>query len=119
VLKLGTISLDGTRVHADVSKRNAVSYKHLLELETQPRAEVEELFALSEQVEVGTSFQFIMRALLHIETHLPLAQEREQPICSCSTPAVVKGLSTTFGHFRLWHIALRVTKWGKPEGERN
>ncbi len=44
VLKLGTISLDGTKVHADASKRKAVSYKRLLELEIQPRAEVEELF---------------------------------------------------------------------------
>ena len=28
-------------------------------------------------------------------------------------------LSTTLGRFRLWHIALRVPKWCKPEGERN
>src|SRR5437588_2764793 len=49
VLKLGTISLDGTKIHADASKRKAVSYKRLLELETQLRTEVEELFALSEQ----------------------------------------------------------------------
>src|SRR6266702_5516500 len=33
VLKLGTISLDGTKVHADASKRKAVSYKRLLEME--------------------------------------------------------------------------------------
>jgi transposase len=45
VLKLGTISLDGTKVHADASKRKAISYKRLLELEVQLRAEVEELFA--------------------------------------------------------------------------
>jgi transposase len=49
VLKLGTISLDGTKVHADASKRKAVSYKRLLEVETQLRTEVEQLFALSEQ----------------------------------------------------------------------
>jgi len=49
VLKLGTISLDGTKVHADASKHNAISYKRLLEMETQLRAEVEELFLLSEQ----------------------------------------------------------------------
>ena len=49
VLKLGTISLDGTKVHADASKHKAVSYKHLLEVQTQLQAEVEELFALSEQ----------------------------------------------------------------------
>src|SRR3989449_2754983 len=51
VLKLGTISLDGTKVHADASKRNAVSYKRLRELEAQLRSEVEELFALGEQSE--------------------------------------------------------------------
>jgi transposase len=51
VLKLGTISLDGTKVHADASKRKAISYKRLLELEAQLRAEVEELFALSEHLD--------------------------------------------------------------------
>src|SRR5215469_8886499 len=51
VLKLGTISLDGTKGHADASKRKAVSYKRLLELETQLRTEVEELFVLSEQLD--------------------------------------------------------------------
>ena len=49
MLKLGTISLDGTKIHADASQHNAVSYKRLLELETQLRAEIEELFRLSEQ----------------------------------------------------------------------
>ncbi len=49
VLKVGTISLDGTKIHADASRHNAISYKRLLELETQLRAEVEELFILSEQ----------------------------------------------------------------------
>jgi hypothetical protein len=48
VLKLGNISLDGTKIHADASKSKAVSYKHLLALEAHLHAEVEELFALSE-----------------------------------------------------------------------
>ncbi len=49
VLTVGTISLDGTKIHADASRHNAISYKRLRELETQLRAEVEELFLLSEQ----------------------------------------------------------------------
>jgi transposase len=53
VLKLGNISLDGTKIHADASKSKAVSYKHLLALETHLRAEVDELFALSERVDQG------------------------------------------------------------------
>src|SRR5438270_2730952 len=51
LLALGNISLDGTKVHADASKSKAVSYKRLLELEVQLRAEVEELFIRAEQSE--------------------------------------------------------------------
>jgi len=51
VFKLGNISLDGSKVHADASKSKAVSYKRLLELETQLRQEVEELLALGEQAD--------------------------------------------------------------------
>ena len=51
VLTLGTISLDGTKIHADASKSKAVSYKRLVELEAQLRAEVEELFALAERTD--------------------------------------------------------------------
>ena len=53
VLKLGRISFDGTKVHADASKSNAMSYKRLLEIEQQLAAEVEELFALGERAEQG------------------------------------------------------------------
>jgi len=53
VLKLGNISLDGTKIHADASKSHAVSYQRLLELEHQLRAEVDELFVLGERAEQG------------------------------------------------------------------
>jgi transposase len=51
VLKLGNISLDGSRIHADASKSKAVSYKRLLKLEEQLHQEIEELLALSEQAD--------------------------------------------------------------------
>lgn len=53
VLKLGNISLDGSKIHADASKSHAVSYKRLIELEIQLKGEVNELFELGEQVEQG------------------------------------------------------------------
>jgi transposase len=53
VLKLGRISLDGSKLHADASKSRAVSYKRLLELEVQLGAEVEQLLRLAEQVDRG------------------------------------------------------------------
>jgi len=51
LLKLGNISLDGTKIHADASKHNAVSYQRLLELESKLEAEVKELFALAEKAD--------------------------------------------------------------------
>ncbi len=54
VLRLGTISLDGTTIHADASKSKAISYQRLRELEARLTAEVEALFALGEQADQGT-----------------------------------------------------------------
>jgi transposase len=51
VLKLGNISLDGSKIHADASKSKAVSYKRLGELKKQLRQEIEELLALGEQAD--------------------------------------------------------------------
>ena len=53
ILKLGNISLDGSKIHADASKSHAVSYGRLLQLEQSLRAEVEELLAVSEKADRG------------------------------------------------------------------
>jgi len=51
VLKLGNLSLGGTKIHADASKSQAISYKRLIELEAQLRQEVQALLTLGEQVD--------------------------------------------------------------------
>jgi len=71
VLKLGNLSLDGTKIHADASKSQAVSYKRLLELERQLQAEVDQLFARSEQAEQSDE-----RAGLVIPDEIALRQAR-------------------------------------------
>jgi transposase len=48
VLKLGTVSLDGTKVKANASKHKALSYKHACKLEEQIQAQVNELLSLAE-----------------------------------------------------------------------
>ncbi len=53
VLKVGNISLDGSKIHADASKSKAVSYKRLLEIEDHLRAEVHELLSLGESADQG------------------------------------------------------------------
>jgi len=70
-LKLGNISLDGSKVHADASKSKAVSYGRLLRLEAQLRAEVEELMALGEQADQGG-----LPDGLDIEVEVAFRQER-------------------------------------------
>ena len=52
VLTFGTMSLDGTKIHADASKHSAISDKRLLELASQLRTAVDQLFALTEHAEV-------------------------------------------------------------------
>ena len=53
VLKVGNLSLDGSKIHADASKSKAVSYGRLKELETTLREEVAHLFELGERVDQG------------------------------------------------------------------
>jgi transposase len=52
-LRLGNVSLDGSKIHADASKSKAVSYKRLLAIEAYLQAEVNELFALAEAADGG------------------------------------------------------------------
>ena len=48
VLKLGTVALDGTKIHANASRHSALSYEHASKIEAQLRAEVAELMAKAE-----------------------------------------------------------------------
>ena len=70
-LKLGNISLDGSKVHADASKSKAVSYGRLLKLEEQLRQEVEELLTLGEQAD-----ETELPEGLEIDTEVAFRQER-------------------------------------------
>ena len=51
LLKLGTICLDGTKMHANASRHSALSHGHIRTLEVQLKAEVQELLALAEQAD--------------------------------------------------------------------
>jgi hypothetical protein len=51
LLKLGTVCLDGTKVHANASRHSALSHGHIGKLEVQLKAEVRELLALAEQAD--------------------------------------------------------------------
>jgi hypothetical protein len=48
LLKLGTVALDGTKIHANASRHSALSYEHAGRIEAQLKAEVAELLAKAE-----------------------------------------------------------------------
>lgn len=48
VLKMGTVALDGTKIHANASRHSALSYEHAGKIEAQLKAEVAELLARAE-----------------------------------------------------------------------
>jgi len=73
VLKLGNISLDGSKIHADASKSKAVSYKRLLEIEARLRTEVGELFELGERADQG---ELPLPEGLDLAHELAIRQER-------------------------------------------
>ena len=50
-LKLGSVSLDGTKIHANASKHSALSYKYACELEEKLREEVEKLMKMAEEAD--------------------------------------------------------------------
>lgn len=51
LLKLGKVSLDGTKVKANASKHHALSWDHAGKIEQQLHAEVDELMRLAEQAD--------------------------------------------------------------------
>lgn len=73
VLKVGNLSLDGSKVHADASKSHAISYGRLVALEAELKREVQELLTLGEQADQG---EVAWPQGLVLEDEISLRQER-------------------------------------------
>jgi transposase len=53
VLKMGTIGLDGTKIHANASRHSALSHDHACKIEAQLKAEVADLMAKAEAADAA------------------------------------------------------------------
>jgi len=53
VLKMGSVSLDGSKIKANASKHKALSYEHACKLEVQIKAEVAELLKKAESADMA------------------------------------------------------------------
>jgi transposase len=72
VLKLGTVALDGTKIHANASRHSALSYEHANRIEAQLKAEVADLLGKAEaadQAEIPDGMQ-VPEELARRETRL-------------------------------------------------
>jgi len=94
VLKLGTVALDGTKIHANASRHSALSYEHAGKIEAQLKAEVADLLAKAEAADRAdvpdgmsipeelarreTRLAEIARARATIEARAKQRQAREQ-----------------------------------------
>ena len=51
LLKLGTVALDGTKIHANASKHSALSYEYAQKIEAQLKQEVQQLLQMAESAD--------------------------------------------------------------------
>jgi hypothetical protein len=51
MLKMGTVALDGTKLHANASRHSALSYGHAKKIEKQLKREVQQLLQLAERAD--------------------------------------------------------------------
>lgn len=75
LLKLGTVSLDGTKIKANASKHKALSWGYMEKLEAQLQSEVEELMALADEAD-----QDALPEGLNIPEELERREQRLQKI---------------------------------------
>ena len=94
VLQLGTVALDGTKIHANASRHSALSYEHAGKIEAQLREEVADLLAKAEATDQAdvpdgmsipeelarreTRLEKLVEARKKIETRAKERFEREQ-----------------------------------------
>lgn len=81
VVRLGTVSLDGTKIKANASKHKALSWVHANRIEEQLRGEVAELMRLAEQADNQALPEIdIPRELARRETRLAVIAAAKEEI---------------------------------------
>lgn len=77
VLKLGNISLDGSKIHADAAKSKAVSYKRLVAIEAYLQQQVAQLLALAEMAD-----QAVLPEKMDINDEIKRRQQRLEQLAA-------------------------------------
>jgi transposase len=80
VLQMGTIGLDGTKIHANASRHSALSHEHAGKIEAQLQAEVADLLAKAEAADAAD-----LPDDLSIPDELARREERRRKIAAART----------------------------------
>lgn len=96
VLKLGKVSLDGTKVHANASKHSALSWEHACKIEVQLQAELVQLMRLAEAADEtalpdGMSVPEELQRREERLTAIAQAKVRGCAACGAATRATAEG----------------------------
>jgi transposase len=118
LLKLGTVALDGTKVHANASRHNALSYRRATEIEAQLQAEVRELLQRAERADAQEA-----QAALDIPAELARRETRLAAIAAAKAEierraAERGGLEQQQYQAKLAARAQKAQKTGKRPGGR-
>jgi transposase len=104
VFKLGNISIDGSKIHADASKHHAVSYKRLIELDAQLCQDVHALLTLGEQADQG---ERTLPEGLDLHDELTLRQERLAKLAKAKAVLEVRAQERTAAEQADYHTKVR------------
>lgn len=115
LLKLGTVSLDGTKVHANASRHSAMSYGHAKKLQAKLKAEVAELMRRAEAANAKD-----LPEGLNLPEELRHREERLAAIAAAKAQieARVKADAAAAHAAKLAAREQRATKRGKRPGGR-
>jgi transposase len=119
LLKIGTVALDGTKIHANASRHSAISYEHATKIEAQLKAEVAELLARAEaadRAEVMADGMSIPEELAFRETRLAKLGEAKAKIEARAKERFAQ--ETAEYHAKLAAREAKVVATGKKPGGR-
>ena len=77
ILKIGKISIDGTKIKANASKHQALSWVHACKIEKQLKDEVDSLLRQAELADREKRLEAIARAKCEIERRAEERYEKE------------------------------------------
>jgi transposase len=119
VLKLGNISLDGSKIHANASKSKAVSYKRLVAIEAYLQQQVAQLLALAEMAD-----QSVLPEKMDINDEIKRRQQRLEQLAEAKKVLAERAQARYEAEKAEYEIKLRqreakaAKKGQKPRGRK-